>query len=86
MKALLFALVIALVFFQKPSPAPSSAASPLPEVRIKAETKNTEVIPEFDQLSNSQLNNYNSMVWKRAEVIKSRLFKKYYNKYAKQVL
>lgn len=83
MKALLFSLVIALVFFLKPSPKPATSLQP--EVRVKADKK-LEEIPEFNQLSNSELNDYNTMVWKRAEVIKTRIFKKYYQKYRQEVL
>ncbi len=72
MKILFCVLIIGLIFFLKPKPAP------FVETPIK--------VNETIEFSDSELTQYNLQVWKRAEAIKSRIFKKYYNKYGKTAI
>ena len=81
MKLIICLLVIGLALFFKPNPH-----NPMKPLVVKTETKRTEKIPEFEKLSDSELTEYNQLVWKRAEVIKNRIFKKYYNKYGKAAI
>lgn len=81
MKIIICLLVSGLIFLFKSNP-PNS----LKPLVVKPETKKTEKVPEFEKLSDSELTEYNQLVWKRAELIKNRIFKKYYNKYGKAAI
>ncbi len=81
MKILICLLIIGFTLFFKPTPH-----QPIKPLVVKTEIKKTEKTPEFEKLSDSELTEYNQLVWKRAEVIKNRIFKKYYNKYGKAAI
>ncbi len=81
MKIIFCLLIIGLVFFLKPNP--QKLTEP---VVVKIETKKPIENLEFEYFSDSELTEYNLLVWKRAEAIKSRIFRKYFNKYGKAVI